>query len=99
MNKRPQDCNSIEEIRAEIDELDRQIINLIADRFQFAKEIAKYKKPDKDSIVAQNRYDHVINNRRKMAEEKGLDADVIEKMYREMMNYFIREELKIHQLK
>ena len=92
--KKPSECSKIEEIRNCIDTLDREIIRLIGERFGYAKAIVRFKH-DEEGIIAQPRYDSVIRERRKLAEENGLDPDVIEKMYRTMMNYFIEEELKI----
>lgn len=93
--KRPDECKNIEEIRQEIDAIDNDIIKLFSQRFDYVKEIVKFKEKDKESIVAQERYDAVIHNRRNISEQNGLDPNVIETIFRELMNYFIREELKI----
>jgi isochorismate pyruvate lyase len=36
----------------------------------------------------------MLQQRRVWAEEEGLDADVIEKMYQDLVNHFIDEEMK-----
>jgi isochorismate pyruvate lyase len=41
--KEPEDCQNIEEIRNEINKLDREIINLIGKRFAYVKTPAKFK--------------------------------------------------------
>ena len=92
--KKPSECASMEEIRECIDAIDKDLMQLISDRLGYAKAIVGFKS-DEEGIIAQPRYDSVIKERRKMAQNKGLDPDVIEKMYRLMMNYFIEEELKI----
>jgi isochorismate pyruvate lyase len=89
------ECNNIEDIREAIDMIDRQIIGLLSNRFDYVREIVKYKKPDKDSIIAIDRYNKVLKRRRELAEEHGLDPDVIEDMYKRLIKYFIDEELKI----
>mgnify|MGYP005855671413 CR=1 FL=1 len=99
MMKKPQDCKNLEDIRAEIDTIDRQIISLLAQRFGFVRAVTKYKKNDKDSIIAIERYNAVLQNRRKLAEEYQLDPDVIEKMYKLLLDYFISEEMKVLNLK
>ena len=91
----PEDCNSIQDVRQQIDRIDGEIIKLIGERFGFVKAVVKYKKPTKDSIIAQERYDYVINKRRELAEQHGINPDVIEQMYRLLMNHFIEEELKL----
>ena len=91
----PKDCKNIEEIREAIDELDSQIIELLGNRFQYVKEIVKFKEKNEKSIVANNRREAVIDSRRKLAAEKGLNPDIIEEIYRKLISYFIEEELKL----
>jgi len=92
--KSPEECQSIEEVRECIDALDREMIRLIRDRLEYARAIVRFKS-DEEGIIARPRYESVLRERRKLAMEKGLDPDVIERMYRIMMDYFIEEELKI----
>jgi isochorismate pyruvate lyase len=88
-------CGSIEEIRNEIDRIDQEIISLLGDRFQYVKAIVQFKEPTQAGIVAMDRYNAVIESRRQLAEKAGLNPDLVEKVYREIMNHFIDEELKI----
>ena len=90
----PHTCNSKEEIRAEIDRLDRQIIDLFAERLQYVRAIVKFKQTA-DDIVAQPRYDEVISSRGQWAAEKGLSAEVFESIYCKLLNYSICEEHKL----
>ena len=93
-DKLPSDCQSIDEVRSEIDALDRQIISLLGRRFSFVKEIVRFK-ANKDEIVALERYNEVINSRRELARQHNLSPEVIEKMYRMLIAHFIEEEHKI----
>lgn len=93
--KKPSDCKSIEEVRAEIDAIDRQIMSLFGTRFQFVKEVVKYKNSDTQSIIAPNRRADVLAGIRKLAEQNGLDPDEFESMYKNLIEHFIQEELKI----
>ena len=88
-------CTSIDEIRAAIDMIDRQVIELLGKRFGYVKAVVGFKKPTEESIIAQERFDSVISSRRDMAAENGLDADLIERIYRELLGHFIGEELKM----
>ena len=92
--KVPYKCQNIKEVRQEIDEIDNAIICLIAKRFSYIQEIVKYKSST-DEVYAKNRYDTVIGKRREFAQHHNLDPDVIEKMYRIMMNYFIEKQLEL----
>ena len=93
--KSPSSCKNKEEIRQAIDELDRKIISLIGKRYQYVKEIVKYKEKTPDAIVAKERYNLVIASRRALAEENGLNPDIIEEMYKRLLQYFIQEELDL----
>ncbi len=92
--KLPHECHSIEEVRQEIDEIDQVIIGMIAKRFSFIKEIIKYKNST-DDVYAKNRYSSVIGKRREIAASHHLNPDVIENMYRILMDYFIKEQLEL----
>ncbi|WP_247598461.1 chorismate mutase [Brenneria nigrifluens] len=80
------------EIRAEIDAIDRQVIALLAQRFEYVKSASKFKK-NPDEIQARVRFENMLAQRRAGAESKGLSADVIEKMYRDPVTWFIAEEM------
>jgi isochorismate pyruvate lyase len=92
--KLPHECQNIEEVRQEIDEIDEAIIGLIGKRFAFIQEIVKFKS-NSDDVYAKNRFQTVINHRRELAALHNLDPDVIENIYRIMMSYFIKEQLEL----
>lgn len=94
-HKSPSECTNINEVRNEIDNIDKAIIELLRQRFEYVKEVVKYKEPTPDSIQAEDRRKAVIECRGKWAEECGLDATVIGKMYDMLIDYFIDEEMKI----
>ncbi len=91
----PEKCESIDEIRAAIDSIDNEIIRLLGKRFTYVKEIVKFKDKDKDSIIARERYNEVLENRRKLAIKNGLNPDLIEEIYRRLIDFFINKEIEI----
>lgn len=93
--KMPQDCTSLDEVRIEIDAIDDQIFKLFGRRFDFVKEVVKYKNHDTESIIAADRRSAVLNRARQKAEENNLDPDVFEDIYSILIEHFISEELKI----
>lgn len=94
IEKTPSTCQSIEEVRSEIDALDRQIISLLGKRFTFVKEIVRFKS-NRNEILARERYNEVIRSRREMAAQNNLSPDVIEQLYRLLIAHNIEEEHKI----
>lgn len=93
--KRPEECKGIDEIRDSIDLLDTEIIRLLGERFKYVQEIVKYKNKDKDSIVAKERREQVIKTRRELAAKNGLNPDIIEQIYKLLIDHFIDEELEL----
>ncbi|MGL4882061.1 MAG: isochorismate lyase [Waterburya sp.] len=91
--KTPDECENMLDIRAEIDRLDRQIIALLGQRFAYVKAASKLK-TSQASVKAPERFEAMLKQRRVWADEEGLNADVIEKMYRDLVNHFINEEMK-----
>lgn len=89
----PDNCQNMAEIRAEIDRLDRQVIALLGQRFAYVKAASKFKTSE-TNVKAPERFQAMLQQRRSWAEAEGLNADVIEQMYRDLVTYFIEEELQ-----
>ena len=94
--KVPDKCENMTDIRKEIDRLDRAIINLIGQRFAYVKAAAKFKTSPRD-VRASDRLKTMLEQRRIWAEAEGLHPDAIEKMYRDLVNHFIAEEMNYWQ--
>ncbi len=90
--KMPDECTSLQEIRAEIDNIDRQVIANFAKRFGYVKAASKFK-TDATSVKAKERFAAMLEQRRIWAQEDGLNPDVIENLYQDLVTYFIAEEL------
>jgi tRNA-Thr(GGU) m(6)t(6)A37 methyltransferase TsaA len=90
------EVHTIEETRAAIDQIDSEVIRLLGNRAGFVHQIMKFKKNVED-VHAPNRYAEVMQRRRALAEEAGLNPDVIEGMYKLLVDNFIKEEMEILQ--
>ncbi len=86
-------CKDLKELRDNIDRIDREIVRLVAERSQFVEQAAIFKN-DEAVIREPNRIRVVINNVRSHAAEFGVDPDIVERVYREMIDAFIDLELK-----
>jgi len=89
----PADCADMQDIRSEIDRLDQAVIKLLGKRFQYVLAASKFK-TSATSVRAPERFQAMLATRRDWAENEGLNADAIEKMYRDLVNHFIAEEMK-----
>jgi isochorismate pyruvate lyase len=92
-DKEPEQCTGMVDIRAEIDRIDQAVISLLGKRFRYVRAAAPFK-TDAATVRAPQRFAAMLEQRRVWAEQQGLSADVIEKMYRDLVAYFIAEELR-----
>jgi isochorismate pyruvate lyase len=92
--KNPESCKSIEEVREAIDGIDYQIMKLFSQRYDFVKEIVKFK-TDEASVIAESRQKEVIEKRREWAVELGLNPDLFEDIFWTLMRYNVTKELEI----
>jgi isochorismate pyruvate lyase len=85
--------SSLEEVRSNIDRIDRQIIALLAERQFYVKQAARFKKSVIE-VEAPARVEAVIAKVKIQAEEHGLNAEMVENVYRTLIDGFIKEERK-----
>jgi isochorismate pyruvate lyase len=89
----PAECTGLDEIRSGMDAIDHELIALIAQRVEYVRAAAKFK-TSSANVAAPERVTAVLKTRRKWAEAAGLDGDVIEGLYRELVRYCVSEEHK-----
>lgn len=88
-------CKDLDEIRRHIDDIDEEIVKLIAQRSHYVRAAASFKKDDEE-VKASERVEKVIAKVRKIAEENYLSPDLVEYVYRDMIGAFITMELETH---
>ena len=87
------ECRDMNDIRAEIDNIDHLVIQLLATRFDYVKAASQFKKNATD-VQAKERFNSMLEQRKLWADELGLNGDVIKELYANLVRYFIDEELK-----
>ena len=92
--KEPQDCKSLGEIRSQIDQLDRSLITTISRRQEYVHAAAHFKRSE-DQVHAHDRQRSMLAERRHWAESEGVDPDLIEALFRTMVEHFIRAEMAL----
>lgn len=90
-----QECASLDEVRANIDRLDRGIVRLLAERGKYVVQAARFKKTASE-VQAPARVEQVVANVRRYAGEYGAPADLVERSYRVLIEGFTAEELAAH---
>jgi len=89
----PQQCQGMTDIRAEIDRLDQAIVQLIGKRSHYVHAAAKFK-TSAQTVRAPDRFKAMLEVRREWAKAEGLNPDVIERLFSDLVNHFIEEEMK-----
>lgn len=87
-------CNSLEDVRYNIDLIDKVIIQLISERSFFVNEAARFKK-NMQEVEAPRRVEDFIGKVRHVAVSKKLNPDIAEKVYRAMIGAFIEQEKEV----
>ncbi len=85
--------DSLDEIRARIDEIDRDIVALIGERAACVHEVVRFKSGP-DDAHRPNRVEAVIAAVRAHAEASGADPDLVESLYRQMIAWFTESEIQ-----
>ncbi len=88
-------CDSLDQVRSQIDRLDRQIVTLLAERGEYVRQAARFKKEARE-VAAPARVEQVIAKVRALASESGADREVVERVYRAMIAAFIESEAREH---
>ncbi len=86
-------CESLVQAREKIDLIDSAMIELIAQRQFYVDQAVRFKSSVQD-VQSPERANQVIAMVRAKAEQQGVNADLVEKIYREMIQHFIQRELK-----
>lgn len=89
------ECGTLDEVRASIDEVDRRIVALIAERRGYVLQAARFKR-SADEVQVPAREEQVIANVRAVARATALEADLVEALYRHMLDEFVQLERAAH---
>jgi isochorismate pyruvate lyase len=84
-------CESLQQVRENIDRIDAQMIALMAERGRFVAEAGRFK-PTVAAVHDGARVERIITRVRAMAAEKNLSPEVAEATYRAMIAAFTEYE-------
>jgi len=92
---KPDDCKSMEELRHQIDKLDIKIVELLARRSQFIDRATDLKSINGMPARIPDRIESVVSNAREAALELDFDSDLVEKIWRILIEWSIQREAEI----
>jgi isochorismate pyruvate lyase len=88
---KPEDCKTMDDVRAEIDRLDTALVTLIGERFGYVDRAWQLKNNPEEATVPW-RIQQVIDRVRVKAEDEGVPPDLCEALWRQMIGWFIQYE-------
>lgn len=82
-------------IRKQIDELDNQLIELLAKRMRVCREIGQYKKEHNMTVLQTSRYNEILDKRGAQGALCGMSADFIRSVFEEVHEESVRQQMEI----
>lgn len=92
MRKPAEHCESMAEVRAGVDSVDRELVALLAERFRFMDAAARIK-PERGQVRDEARKQQVIENAAAHATRLGLDPRLVETLWEALVEASIAHEL------
>ncbi|GAA4003131.1 chorismate mutase [Sphingomonas humi] len=90
----PEDCTTMAEVRAGVDEVDQAIVDLLALRFGYMEAAARIK-PGRAAVRDEKRKAEVLANVDAAADDAGLDRDLVASLYEQLIEASIAYELDV----
>ncbi|MDQ3080539.1 MAG: chorismate mutase [Pseudomonadota bacterium] len=88
----PADCTVMTQVRAGVDEIDRQLVALLARRFSYMDAAARIK-PTRNAVRDEWRKADVKGKVDAAAAAKGVDRALVERLYEDLIETSIAHEL------
>jgi len=88
----PAECQTMDELRAEIDRLDEELVVLFARRAAYIDRAAVIKAGADLPARITPRVEEVVANVRRHAAAQGLPPDLVEKLWRRLIDWSIARE-------
>ncbi len=85
-------CNSLEEVRVEVDALDNKIVELISQRSHLIRQAAGFKN-SVDEVKADDRIDYIMQRLRHKAIELEISPNMITDLYIVMIDEMVETEI------
>lgn len=85
-------CNTLEEVRKEIDILDTELVDLIAQRSHLIRQAASFKN-SVEEVKAEDRIDFIMQKARHQALKLGISPNMITELFTIMIDEMVETEI------
>ena len=83
------------ELRHQIDNLDNQLLELLAKRMRISREIGQYKKEHSMPVLQTNRYDEILQKRMAQAVELGMSGEFMKEVMLAIHEESVHQQMDI----
>ena len=83
------------QMRKQIDELDNQIMDILAKRMRVCREIGHYKKEHNMTVLQASRYNEILNKRGVQGTLCGMAPDFVAKVFESIHEESVRQQIEI----
>lgn len=87
--------DTLTSLRKDIDELDNELIDLLAKRMRISRKIGEYKKEHDMAIVQTRRYSEILDKRGAQGTLKGIESDCIKNIFEHIHEESVRQQMDI----
>lgn len=86
---------TIEELRAQIDKIDDELLDILATRMQVSETIGHYKKKNNIKILQQGRWQEILLNMHKKGQQRKLSDEFVEIVFKAIHQESINKQMNI----
>lgn len=90
-----QTTEDLSELRTQIDQIDDQLLEILAKRMRISREIGTFKKEHHMTVVQTDRYGHILNSRIDQATEMGINPDFMRIILEAIHEESVRQQVVI----
>jgi len=95
IRKVAESTESLKALRGQIDDIDNQLIDLLAKRMRVSREIGTYKREHDMTVVQTNRYTEILYKRGAQGVLSGMSADFVKDIFESIHEESVRQQIEI----
>ena len=85
----------IQNLRKQIDEIDNELMNMLAKRMRVCREIGQYKKENNMTVLQTSRYSEILDKRGAQGALCGISAESVKSIFEVIHKESVRQQLDI----
>lgn len=86
---------TLTELRRQIDGIDNQLLDLLAERMRISREIGAYKKEQNMPVLQAQRYDEILQKRMSQAEVLGINPEFVKNVLQAIHEESVQQQVKL----